>query len=130
MATGAAAHHELPVRSMGCYTYWEGLPLDGGEMYARGGRAIGTWPTNDGLTMTYVAWPVAEFAAFRADVEGGFLRTLELAGDLGWRCSPPWPNGRPRSSGSWACSPGPCPWTATSPPATCSGSSASAAWPG
>jgi 2-polyprenyl-6-methoxyphenol hydroxylase-like FAD-dependent oxidoreductase len=35
--------------------------------------------------MTYVAWPAAEFAAFRADVEGNFLRTLDLAGDLGQR---------------------------------------------
>jgi 2-polyprenyl-6-methoxyphenol hydroxylase-like FAD-dependent oxidoreductase len=82
---GAAAHHELPPRTMGCYTYWEGLPLQGGEMYARERRAVGAWPTNDGLTMTYVAWPVDEFAAFRADVEGNFLRTLDLAGDLGQR---------------------------------------------
>jgi 2-polyprenyl-6-methoxyphenol hydroxylase-like FAD-dependent oxidoreductase len=70
---------------MGCYTYWEGLPLQGGEIYARERRAVGAWPTNDGLTMTYVAWPVGEFAAFRAEVEGNFLRTLDLAGDLGQR---------------------------------------------
>jgi 2-polyprenyl-6-methoxyphenol hydroxylase-like FAD-dependent oxidoreductase len=74
---GAAAHHELPPRAMGCYTYWEGLPLQGGEIYGRERRAVGAWPTNDGLTLTYVAWPV--------DVEGGFLRTLDLAGDLGQR---------------------------------------------
>src|SRR4029450_13255337 len=47
-AAGAPPHHELPARSMGCYTYWEGLPLEGGEMYAREGRAIGAWPTNGG----------------------------------------------------------------------------------
>jgi hypothetical protein len=46
---------------------------------------VGAWPTNDGLTMTYVAWPVEEFPAFRADVEGNVLRTLDLAGDLGQR---------------------------------------------
>jgi 2-polyprenyl-6-methoxyphenol hydroxylase-like FAD-dependent oxidoreductase len=84
-AAGAAAHHEQSVRSMACYTYWEGLPVEGGELYAREGRAVGAWPTNDGLTLLYVAWPVAEFAAFRADVEGGFLGTLDLAGDLGRR---------------------------------------------
>jgi 2-polyprenyl-6-methoxyphenol hydroxylase-like FAD-dependent oxidoreductase len=111
---GAAAYHELPVRSMGCYTYWEGLPLQGGEVYAREARAIGAWPTNDGLTMTHVAWPVAEFAAFRADVEGGFLRTLDLAGDLGrraraarraerFRASPDPPNRFRRAHGpGWA----------------------------
>jgi 2-polyprenyl-6-methoxyphenol hydroxylase-like FAD-dependent oxidoreductase len=84
-AAGAAAHPEQSVRSMACYTYWEGLPVEGGELYAREGRAVGAWPTNDGLTLLYVAWPVAEFAAFRADVEGGFLGTLDLAGDLGRR---------------------------------------------
>jgi 2-polyprenyl-6-methoxyphenol hydroxylase-like FAD-dependent oxidoreductase len=43
------------------------------------------WPTNDGLAMTYVAWPAEEFHAFRADLEGNLLRTLDLAGDLGER---------------------------------------------
>ena len=45
---------------------------------------MGAWPTNDGLTMTYGAWPVAEFHA-RGDVEGNVLRTLDLVGDLGER---------------------------------------------
>jgi 2-polyprenyl-6-methoxyphenol hydroxylase-like FAD-dependent oxidoreductase len=113
-AVGAAAYHELPPRSMACYTYWEGLPLQGGELYARERRMVGAWPTNDGLTLTYVAWPVAEFADFRADVEGNFLRTLDLAGDLGrrarsarraerFRASPDLPNRfrRPHGPG-WA----------------------------
>jgi 2-polyprenyl-6-methoxyphenol hydroxylase-like FAD-dependent oxidoreductase len=64
------------------------VPLQGGELYARPRRAVGAWPTNDGLTMTYVAWPVEEFPAFRADVEGNVLRTLDLAGDLGQRSAP------------------------------------------
>jgi len=70
---------------MGCYTYWHDVPLDGGEIYARPRRAIGAWPTNDGLTLTYLAWPVEEFPAFQADVEGNVLSTLDLAGDLGER---------------------------------------------
>jgi hypothetical protein len=37
------------------------------------------------MVMTYVGWPVEEFKAFRSDVEGNFLRTLDLAGDLGER---------------------------------------------
>ena len=48
-------------------------------------RAVGAWPTNDGLTLTYLAWPVDEFPAFRADIEGNVLSTLDLAGDLGER---------------------------------------------
>jgi 2-polyprenyl-6-methoxyphenol hydroxylase-like FAD-dependent oxidoreductase len=84
-AVGAAPYHQKPVLSMGCYTYWEGVPLKGGELYARERRAVGAWPTNDGLVMTYVAWPVEEFGTFRADVEANFLATLDLAGDLGER---------------------------------------------
>ena len=82
---GAASHHDRPPLTVACYTYWDGVPLEGGELYARPRRAMGAWPTNDGLTMTYVAWPVEEYAAFRADVEGGVLGTLDLAGDLGQR---------------------------------------------
>jgi 2-polyprenyl-6-methoxyphenol hydroxylase-like FAD-dependent oxidoreductase len=82
---GAPAYHEVPPRSIAYYTYWEGVPIEGGEMYGRPRRMIGAWPTNDGLVMTYVAWPAAEFHAFRADVERNFLETLDLAGDLGER---------------------------------------------
>jgi 2-polyprenyl-6-methoxyphenol hydroxylase-like FAD-dependent oxidoreductase len=82
---GAAVHHDRPPLTMACYTYWQDVSLEGGELYARPRRAVGAWPTNDGLTMTYVGWPVEEFPAFRADVEGNVLRTLDLAGDLGER---------------------------------------------
>ena len=34
-AVRAAAYHALPARSIAYYTYWAGVPLDGGEMYAR-----------------------------------------------------------------------------------------------
>jgi 2-polyprenyl-6-methoxyphenol hydroxylase-like FAD-dependent oxidoreductase len=84
-AAGARAYHARPALSLGFYAYWEGVPLRGGEMYGRPRRAMGAWPTNDGLTLTYVAWPVEEFPAFRADVEGHLLKTLDLAGDLGDR---------------------------------------------
>ena len=72
-------------RSLAYYTYWEGVPVDGGAMASRKDRAIGVWPTNDGLVMTYVAAPVAEFAAFRADIEGHAMRAFDLVGDLGAR---------------------------------------------
>jgi 2-polyprenyl-6-methoxyphenol hydroxylase-like FAD-dependent oxidoreductase len=111
---GAAVHHDKPPLTMGCYTYWQDVPLAGGEIYARPRRAVGAWPTNDGLTLTYVAWPVEEFPAFRADVEGNLLRTLDLACDLGERVragrraerirtSPDLPNLVRRASGpGWA----------------------------
>jgi 2-polyprenyl-6-methoxyphenol hydroxylase-like FAD-dependent oxidoreductase len=45
----------------------------------------GVWPTNDGLTLVAVFAPVAEFPAFRADVEGRFLASLDAIADLGPR---------------------------------------------
>jgi len=84
-AAQAGRLHAAASRSLACYTYWEGVELDGGEMYGLDRRAVGAWPTNDGLVMTYVAWPIEEFQAFRADVEGNVLATLDRAGTLGER---------------------------------------------
>jgi 2-polyprenyl-6-methoxyphenol hydroxylase-like FAD-dependent oxidoreductase len=81
----ATAYEEQRPLSVGYYTYWKGVPLERGEIYGRGRRLIGAWPTNDGLVMTYVAWPADEFHAFRRDPEGNLLATLDLAGDLGER---------------------------------------------
>ena len=79
------AYHVHPALSVAYYTYWAGVPMQGGEMYGRERRMIGAWPTNDGLVMTYVAAPADEFGAFRADPEGSLLRSLDAAGDLGER---------------------------------------------
>ncbi len=82
---GAAIYHQKPPLSIACYSYWDGVPVQGGAIYGRDRRAVGLWPTNDGLVLIYVAWPAEEFHAFRSDVEGNVLRTLDLAGDLGER---------------------------------------------
>ena len=42
-------------------------------------------PTNDGLTMLVVGWPTAEAAAYKADVEANYLKTLELAPEFAER---------------------------------------------
>ncbi|HEY1369434.1 MAG TPA: NAD(P)/FAD-dependent oxidoreductase [Gaiellaceae bacterium] len=84
-AVGAPAYNEKPALSIAYYTYWEGVEVEGGEMVQRPRRAVGVWPTNDGLVLTYVACPHDEFHAFKADVEGNFLATLDLCGDVGER---------------------------------------------
>jgi 2-polyprenyl-6-methoxyphenol hydroxylase-like FAD-dependent oxidoreductase len=84
-SVGATAYHQQPALSFGYFTYWDGIPIDGGEIYGRGQRMIGAWPTNDGLVMTYVAGPIGEFHAFRRDPEQNLLAGLDLAGDLGRR---------------------------------------------
>src|SRR5581483_3526936 len=59
--------------------YWSGVPVDSVEFYPREHRGFGALPTHDGLTCIIVGWPHEEFHAYRADVEGNFLKTLELA---------------------------------------------------
>ena len=100
-AVGAPSYRARPPLSMGFYTYWADAPVSGGELYGRPGCALGAWPTNDGLVMTYLAWPAARFDEFRRDVEGNFLRTLDDVG-LGERIRPAAaPSARYRSVSSW-----------------------------
>src|SRR5215831_12525132 len=84
-AVGARRYRERPVRSFASYSYWSAVPVSGGELYQRPGRAVAVFPTNGELTMVYVAAPMTEFASARADLEGHYLRTLDLCGDLGER---------------------------------------------
>src|SRR5262245_12635945 len=64
----------------GYYTYWRGLPMEGRfETYVRPARGFAAWPTNDDLTLLIVGWPFTEHDAYRKDIEGNYLRTLETA---------------------------------------------------
>lgn len=84
-AVEAPVYAEKPVLSCGYYSYFSGVENQGGEIYTRGRRSIGLWPTNDGLAILYVAWPVAEFNDFRTDVEKNYLGTIELVPGLAER---------------------------------------------
>jgi flavin-dependent dehydrogenase len=67
-----------PSLTCGYYAYWEGVAVPGNELYRRDRRFMVLAPTNDQLTLIYVAWPAAEFAAFRKDVRGSYMATLDL----------------------------------------------------
>ncbi len=84
-AVRAARYRQRPPRAFASYSYWAGVPLAAGELYQRPGRAVAAFPTNDDLTMVYVAGPLADFAEFRTDVAGHYLKTLDGCGDLGDR---------------------------------------------
>jgi flavin-dependent dehydrogenase len=84
-AVGARRYRTRPPSTVACYGYWSGVPLDHGELYQRPGLAAAAFPTNDGLTMVYLAAPVSELAALRADPEGYYLAGLDRCGDLGER---------------------------------------------
>ncbi len=84
-AVGAARYRQRPALAFASYAYWSGVPVAVGEMYQRPGRAVAVFPTNDDLTMVYVAAPLAAFADARADLAGHYLATLDRCGDLGER---------------------------------------------
>ena len=70
---------EKPPLLAAYYSYWSDLPIDGRfEIFIRPRRGFGAVPTHDGLTLIVGGWPYAEFAANKQDVEGHFLRMLEL----------------------------------------------------
>ncbi|MFP3900436.1 MAG: NAD(P)/FAD-dependent oxidoreductase [Acidimicrobiia bacterium] len=82
---GATTYNEHPSQIGTFYTYWSGVGITNAEFHVRRGRHILAFPTHDGLTCIFVARPAHEFPAYRADVEGTYLRTLELAPDLASR---------------------------------------------
>ena len=84
-AVGARRYRERAAQSFASYSYWAGVPVAGGELYQRPGRAVAVFPTNDDLTMVYVAAPMTEFASARAGLEDHYLRALGQCGDLGER---------------------------------------------
>jgi flavin-dependent dehydrogenase len=84
-AVGAAEYSAHPALTCGYYSYWSGLAAEGMELYPRDGRFLVAMPTNDNLTLVAAIWPRAAFHRYRADIEGNFLKTLELAPGLAAR---------------------------------------------
>ena len=84
-AVGAPAYDARPGRTCAYYTYWDGLPLDGAELYPRPGRMVIAGPTNEGRAVVTSFWPRPEFHRVRADVEGAFLDAVALAPSLAER---------------------------------------------
>jgi 2-polyprenyl-6-methoxyphenol hydroxylase-like FAD-dependent oxidoreductase len=82
---GAEEYNSKPMLQWGYYTYWSGLPLDGMQTVIRPNRGWGAFPTNDGLTLLVLGWPYAEAAAYKADPEGNYVKTLELAPEFAAR---------------------------------------------
>ena len=78
-AVGATEYHAKPMLQWSSYTYWSNLPVEGMETTIRPERGWAAIPTNDDLTLVVVGWPQAEAAAYKADIEGNYLRTLDLS---------------------------------------------------
>jgi flavin-dependent dehydrogenase len=79
-AVRAQLYNERSALLAAYYTYWSGLPMDGRfETYIRDKRGFAAAPTHDDLTMVIVGWPYAELAHNKKDIEGTYLKTVELA---------------------------------------------------
>ena len=78
-------YNEKPMLQWSYYSYWSNLPVDGFEINIRPDRGWAAVATNDGLTMLVVGWPYAESAAYKADVEANYLKTLDLAPEFAAR---------------------------------------------
>ena len=74
-----------PTLSCVYYTYWSDVPIEGVELYPRDLRFVVGFPTHDGLVCVSVYWPLNEFHDFRTNIEGNYLKTLELAPGLAER---------------------------------------------
>ncbi|MPZ12311.1 MAG: oxidoreductase [Kiloniellaceae bacterium] len=73
-------YDEKPPLLAAYYTYWSGLPMDGRlEQYIRDNRGFAAAPTHEDLTMVIAGWPYTEFAENKKDIEGNYLKTIELA---------------------------------------------------
>jgi len=84
-AVGAPSYEETPSLTCWYFSYWSGVPTEGFEMYLPGKRAIFSFPTNDNLFAIFIAWPVEEFHSVKADIEGQFMRVVDLVPGLAER---------------------------------------------
>lgn len=78
-AVGAPRYQETPSLSCWYFSYWSGVPSEGFEMYVRGNHAIFSFLTNDDLFAIFIAWPIEQFHSVKADIEGQFMRVVDLA---------------------------------------------------
>jgi flavin-dependent dehydrogenase len=81
----APTYDARPALTCAYYTYWDGVDIEGVELYPRRGRMIVAAPTNDGQVVTIVFWPNGDFHRVRSDIERSFLDALELAPGLAGR---------------------------------------------
>lgn len=81
-AVQAPEYNTRPPLACWYYSYWSNVSIETPTFCSRNGRAFGGMPTNDGLVCIVAAWTNKEFHQFREDIEGNFMKTLELAPDF------------------------------------------------
>jgi 2-polyprenyl-6-methoxyphenol hydroxylase-like FAD-dependent oxidoreductase len=78
-------YNEKPAVGPAFYSYWSGVGSSGFEVSIRDGCGMAAFPTHDDLTLVIVGMAEDAFNEARKDVEGAFLRIVDLAPALGER---------------------------------------------
>jgi 2-polyprenyl-6-methoxyphenol hydroxylase-like FAD-dependent oxidoreductase len=78
-------YNQKPAVGPAFYSYWSGVGSSGFEVAVRDGCGMAAFPTHDDLTLVIVGMGQDDFDAARKDVEGTFLRTVDLVPSLGAR---------------------------------------------
>src|SRR5687767_2509845 len=78
----AESYNVIPTLTCWYYTYWSGTQIRDLVLHSRPNRAFGAIPTNDGLVCLPVACSVSDFQDFRSDIEGNYLKTLDMHPEL------------------------------------------------
>jgi flavin-dependent dehydrogenase len=81
-AVQAPEYNARPPMTCWYYSYWSGVSIETPTFYPRDWRSFGGMPTNDGLVCVVVGWTNGEFHEFRNDIEGNFMKTLDLSPDF------------------------------------------------
>jgi 2-polyprenyl-6-methoxyphenol hydroxylase-like FAD-dependent oxidoreductase len=74
---GATSYNERPQLSGNIYAYFRGMDVDRLEFYARPGRMIYAWATNDGLTVAGMVCRHEDFGRLSEDPEASVLAELD-----------------------------------------------------
>jgi 2-polyprenyl-6-methoxyphenol hydroxylase-like FAD-dependent oxidoreductase len=73
----AEQYNERPAQQGGYYTYFSNLPVDGRfEIFVRPGFGFAAAPTNDGLTMVVLGWPIADYGEKKLHYEKNYREAL------------------------------------------------------
>jgi flavin-dependent dehydrogenase len=84
-AVQAPEYNTKPPLACWYYSYWSGTAVETPTFFPRDWRSFGGMPTNDGLVCVVVGWTNREFHEFRKDIEGNYLKTLNLSPDFAER---------------------------------------------
>jgi flavin-dependent dehydrogenase len=84
-AVDAISYEEVPPLTCWYFSYWSGVPTEGFELYLRDKRAIFSFSTNDDLFAIFIAWPIDDFTLVKSDIEGQFMKAVDLVPGFGER---------------------------------------------